>query len=460
MVAGRVIDTGPKWSKGGGNWIPVGAVLAISSGMLFNGYNSASGQAISAIVNCVLLIVLLVVAPLDACRMKRTVPVLVLIALASAWAVFASGFPVLGAGPGLPRPFTPDFLEIGVLSQIGGVAALYCGVMIAGRLRFRQRAIDWLIMVACLYLIFGLAIRAVGTDGLLSFWTVERDGRFQGTIGNVNVTAAVAGVIATLALSQLFLLLAQSSHHLLRRGLAIRAGLYCFGFLLALGTAFATASRFTNVLTMILLIVVGVLGGLRARHVLRPLLPILIPTGAVVLLLVARFTGLLVERLDTIWGGMGLRTMLWGHYHDVARLSPLYGYGWGSFPTINGHFPGTIQFAQAAWTVNSAHNILLQLWLNAGLPYLLLIVAAFLWGARQVGNGLAGKWTIDEIGLAAAIGLIIACSMIDILLDVPATITLALFIMGLLWGDAIVRSEVGIAAATGEPAQDERFVRR
>jgi hypothetical protein len=452
----------------GESWVPVTVALALSSGILFNGFNSAGGQAVSCIINCATLILLLLVRPLSLKRWKIALPVLSLIGLATVWAVFASGFPAIGPGALLPEPFAPDFLALGFLSQIGGIAALLCGVVIGGAHRSRATVVDALVILCCLYLIVGLIFRATGTEGVLSYWTVERDGRFQGTVGNVNVTAAVAGVVAILALSRLIAYLEDvGARQLIGAGL-IRAALYCFALLVAMGTAFATASRFTNVLTVGLLIGLVLLCRRRGKRSLRGSRPVLIATAFILLLLLAQFTGLLVERFDTLGAGARQRQAMLEHYFSIAMLSPLYGYGWGSFPSINAHFPGTLQFAQASWSVNSAHNILLQLWLNAGVPYLLLIVGSFALGVRQVVLALNRCWTTDDIGIGMAALLIVACAMIDIALDVPATTTLGLLFTGMLWGRALVRLEVdrrkigllkiGIARSRSKGAQDERFI--
>jgi hypothetical protein len=436
-VSGYLID-----EPDGERWIAVTVALALSSGILFNGFNSAAGQAVSCIVNCGTLILLLLVKPLDLRRWKMALPVLALIGMATIWTVFASGFPATGSGIFLPEPYAPDFFALGFLSQVGGVAALLCGVIIGGAPRSQRTLVDTLVLLCCLYLIIGLIFRAAGTEGLLSYWTVERDGRFQGTMGNVNVTAAVAGVVAILALSRLIATLEGLGTQQLVGAIAIRAGLYCFALLVAMGTAFATASRFTNVLTICIVIGILLLRLRKDKQLFQISRPVMIATVVVILFLVAQFTGLLVERFDTLGAGARERQMMWEHYFEVATLSPLYGYGWGSFPSINAHFPGTLQFAQASWSVNSAHNILLQLWLNGGVPYLLLILASFGWGVRQVALALNRHWATDDIGIGLAILLIVACSLIDIALDVPATITLGLLLMGALWGRALVRLEI------------------
>ena len=88
--------------------------------------------------------------------------------------------------------------------------------------------------------------------------------------------------------------------------------------------------------------------------------------------------------------------------------------------------------------VNSAHDLPLQLILSGGLPYAALLAAAAGIAAWRV---LRFVWrrpvAAQDAGMLCACALLLALSMIDIVLDVPTTIGVALFLAGALWGRAI-----------------------
>lgn len=432
-----------------GELVPAVA-LAISGGMLLDGFNSAMGQAICCIVNCTALILLLLERPPVLDRWREVLPVLGLLAAAALWVTLVS---TIYAPSDPAAPFVPDLFASQMLSFVAGVAALLCGWLLGMRWSRTRQVVDWLIALSCLYLLFGLLLRAIGTNGLLDYWSVVREDRFQGLIGNVNVTAAVAGVTAVLALSRVFTTAARRRGAGLARREIFVAALYCLAVFIALGAAIATASRFTNLLTFTM---VALLAGVNLMRNVRQLRLIGALLGAValaVVVLLTQFSDLLVERMTRLPDGLALRETMWSHYLAIAADAPVTGHGLGSFPTVNGFYLTTPRFAEAMWAVNSAHNGLLQIAINGGVPYLAFILAASLYVCGQILAGCRARWSGETAGIAIAIFLIVACGMIDITLDVPATVTLMLFLAGLLWGAALIPAEILVAGPRRAPLE-------
>lgn len=422
--------------------------LLISTGLLLRGFDSTVGQATSCILNASLLIALLVRAPPSAHFWRRAAPALLLVSAAILWAVVATLS---------PDGIFPDYAVGKLLSLFSGVAALLCGALLTRRRRRRRALLDWLLILNSLILAMGLVVRQVGTNGIFSYWEIERGERYLGLIGNANVTAAIAASFTILAFARLTWSETPFNWKLGKRA---GAAVYLAMFVMNLVVVIVAASRFTAVL------LAGVLSlyafdwmlRRRGRQAHRRLMTIAV--GALILLVVGQLSGQLRDRFGLVSAGGEDRVATWSHLADVAAASPLYGYGLGSFPSVNAHFLTTARYAEANWAVNSAHNLVLQLMLQAGAPYLLLILAAIGWGWHQVARALRRRWTREDVVIVAILGQILGCSMVDIVLDMPAPLTLTLFLLGLLWGQALDRSEISVPLAGLEPADHVPTVRR
>ena len=92
--------------------------------------------------------------------------------------------------------------------------------------------------------------------------------------------------------------------------------------------------------------------------------------------------------------------------------------------------------------VNAAHNVAIQLVLDAGLPFLLAIVAALAMIVRcVVGANAHRRMRIDDAGIVLAVLVLLIAAMVDIALDVAAMALLFWTLLGLLWGAALTRRE-------------------
>jgi O-antigen ligase len=161
------------------------------------------------------------------------------------------------------------------------------------------------------------------------------------------------------------------------------------------------------------------------------------------------------QRFSSIGASNDGRLSAWNHLLEVAMQRPFTGYGLGTFSSVHTHFLTTPRFAQADWAWNSPHNLFLQLMLQGGLPYLALLLAAVGEGSAQTIRSLRGRWTRDHVLIVVLLIVLVGCAMVDLVLDMPAPVTLAMFLAGSLWGQAINRPEIGVVAARDDPSRHE-----
>jgi hypothetical protein len=417
--------------------LPLLVAGVLASGLVFNGFNSAAGQAIGAILSCLMLAAVILDRAPDVRLWRAMLPVLVPALTGIAW--LALGAAGLHPWPTTQAvPLAPDLAGPELVGAAGALAALVAGGLLGADRRLVFRILVLVIALACCSFVAGLVIREAGGAGALGYWTAERRGRFAGTIGNVNTLAAVAGgvLLLSLALGAQSVLAAGGAWKGVARtpawlGFALAAAL-------ASGTMVLTAARFPLVMLVSVLLLGAGWVAIRSRRVPRGL-----PAFAAVALLLLALIGwansdLLTERLGSTGSDGLVRLQMWSHYWQLAWESPLYGYGAGSFPALNEARLDSPALARSLWIVNSPHNILLQLMLAGGLPYLLLIVAAagmLAWPVARLMVSPAAR--AEDAGLCGWVILVLGCAMVDLALDVPGMVTLTLFLAGLLWGRAL-----------------------
>jgi hypothetical protein len=424
--------------------VPLICALAMTAGLAFNGLNDAAGNMIAAMLGGGLLALLLLDARPGPTFWRQRRVVLLPASLAGLWlSVTAIGVELIPAP--LPLPLAPDFAYGALLAWLGGLAALISGSIIgADRIRM-HRTIRLIALCLCTTLFIGLAMWFAG-DSLdsLDYWTITRRGRFAGLVGNVNVTAALAGglVILALALATDNVRRGQGGAHLLMALGAI--GMAAIGMIAAL----LTAARFPIVIALFLLIALPFVIARKAKKVRRGVPWLGLFTALLLGVLLWFFSVPLLARFDTLGPEAQVRSMMWDHYLDLALQSPFQGYGPGSFPTLNAANLDNPLIAKSLWFVNSAHNLFLQLALSGGFPYLLLMLSAGLALFRPVVRLLSrGRFSVDAMGIFGLILQLWFCALVDITLDVPAVILLALFLTGLLWGRALKLRERSAASA-------------
>ncbi|CAN5198189.1 hypothetical protein BH10PSE13_BH10PSE13_04550 [soil metagenome] len=415
----------------------------LSAPALCRGFDSQAGMAISFLLNGALLTALTLVCPPTPLAARQIRPAVVLVACAIGWAMLATW---VGNGR------WTEFATPRLLSLCSGFAALLCGLLfgVANERRGITRLLDLILGFNCILLLLGLAFRYSDTaEGMLDYWTLSRLGRFTGTIGNSNVTAALSG---SLCLYAFWRFIATTNRRTAgrERGLdAIRAPLYGLAAFLTLGTIVATASRFSIVVLALLMAVIALGRRQRlARLLFRPSLPNLILTGVLAMLvafLIADYGDMLGARFGRLLPELDYRAELWRHYGQIAAESPWLGYGLGSFQSVNAHFLSSPRFAEKAFAINSPHDLPLQLLLVGGWPYLFLLVAAAICIVKSILRTMRNS---DHRIFGAMIAMLLATSLVDIVLDMPVTVSLAMALTGLLWGQSL---KIDVAGSRAQP---------
>jgi O-antigen ligase len=422
-----------------------GAMMALalvpSAGILLGGFNSMFGNGLVALAYGATLAILCLRAPPGLRFWRRGAQALGLALAAVVWAAMSLA---------LGTPVAPDLGLSGLVGCLGMIAALLCGALLGFR---RARLSDFSDAVV-LFGVLGLVVGCVllrGDDAPLVIWRGEFEGRFRGTLGNANASGAAYGAMAALALARALTTLAQGGRALPRR---LKAGGYALLTVLLLGGLVITASRSGMVLAVVALGLVGVTAIARKKGA-QPLL-LVVPVAVAAMAIGAGYGDLLYARFGHLPGEVAVREVIWRHNWAVARQALWLGYGVDAFPEINTRSLAGIRETQAIWMTNSPHNIVLRLVIDAGLPYLLLILASAIVIAAQVALAARRRGiALDEVALIAAIAVILGSAMVDIALEVPALAALMFSCAGLLWGRSIAGHHVRIAATHLHPDPTE-----
>lgn len=435
--------------------IPLLPAAVIGAGLIFHGFNTIAGKAVCCFLAALCLVALVLTRWPEKAFWWRLGPVLLLTGLALVWVILPGGQAIPVFHTLAPDLFWPAFLGI-----VAGFCALVSGCLLARDGDQTRKFIRIIVFVVGLTFLFGLVLRELGAGGVFDYWAVMRRGRFAGTLGNINVTAAVAGGVVLLVAgleADVLNRLKRASGRERQRRIFLTLGLMIMGAL-AFGTLLLTAARFP-VVVLGAIAIAGVAwtllrGRLRQRNAA---LSVFWGLMLAVVLVVAN-AHLLVERFTSLDSEMAVRLMMWRHYFGLAVDAPLFGYGPGAFSVLNLQRLDTPELALSLWSVNSPHNVLLQLALAGGVPYvLMLLAAAALVGRDVLPYLLSGRASYSDFGLAAFVVQILICSMVDIAMDVPAVTCMTLFLAGCLWGRSLCSRPLAIAAQLA-PVADHRPV--
>lgn len=432
--------------------LPLIAPVGLTVGMMFRGFDGAQGSAACAVIGGLMLIAILALHPPPLAFWRKLTPILTLVFAAALWLIVVqAGIPII---PFADRPvaFAPDLFAPELLGWLSGFEAFLIGALMAGNRADARRMMNMLLFANCAVLLLGLTVRSIGGQEALDYWSLSRQGRFAGTVGNANVTAVVAGAMALLATGRILRLAQDITQRTRDQRTIISLAAHGAAWLIAVVALIATASRAPIMATAVL---TGALtlrsAGMGRMHWRRWAL---FAVPAIVMIVLIGHAELLQQRLGSTSSEWDARVALWSQYGHVFAMSPFYGYGLGGFSSINLFTMPTVRFAEGAWIVNSPHSIILQLLLVGGVPYLLLIGALCWRVVRDVARDYAtAPWSTRRWSIAAAVLLMLACSMIDIVLDMTSTIALVLFLAGLLWGR-------GVMAPGAEAISPDRGARR
>ncbi|USI72457.1 O-antigen ligase family protein [Sphingomonas morindae] len=328
---------------------------------------------------------------------------------------------------------TPDLALPGFVRLAGGAAMLMAAGIVGHRRGLARRAVDWLVLLGILQMLIGLMARQIDPSSVFGYDKSITGLRFSGTMINANASGCVAAVTTVLAFGRVQALLRDGPARSLKAALA-RIGCV-LGVLLGLGVITISGSRAGLTLALVALAVMV----LRDTVVRRALgrgrgLAFLFGTAALAILLGSLLGATAIHRFVTLGDDSFDRIAIWRHYAALARAAPTFGYGLIGFEEMNRATLHSAAEAFSFWYINSAHNSLIEMVLEGGWPYAVLLSGTVLLMFVVALRGL--KRQDDPVVRAAFVGLAIigAASTVDITLDVPAIVTLGAVLLGLLWG--------------------------
>jgi len=354
------------------------------------------------------------------------VPVLGLVLAAIAWSSFAT---LWNLG------FWPDLATPRLLSLFSGFCVLAFAALFACAegTRGMQRLFDYLLVIECCCMLAGAVMRALAVSGGATYWTVEIQGRFIGMIGNPNVTAALAAVFGVYSLYRISRLFSEAKS----KSEGVIFALFAISCVINLAILAVTGSRLPYLLS-----IPALFYGLKAILKIKRA-KILYKMAVASIVVLAVFTifyingDVTAERMHAISADWAGRVDFWTQVAGIAERSLWLGYGLGGFSDIYMHFLANPHLAAITWPINSAHNIIMQIIMVGGIPYLFTILAASLLIIFKIMMGLKRNWNRLYGALIGMALIFLSYALIDIDLDMPVSVTLFLLLVGLLWGAAI-----------------------
>lgn len=378
----------------------------------------------------VAMAVLILLAP-PAAFWRAAAPVLIL-------ALATIGWVALHALPG--HAIAPDLVAPGVVHAIGLLALLLASAWIGYRRGLMRIAIGWIVLIGLIQIATGLILRGIDPGHV---WGVDKGilvDRFTGTSLNANATGCLFGVIALLGLGRWLTLMRESGED--RDSGVVARIAAMLGLTMGTGACFITGSRTALLLLVIGLSFVAGRDPLLRRRLLRPKgLALLAVVGFVLIMLALTIGDVTMDRMTMTSTDAVTRVEIWRHYAALAARSWLWGYGPLSFDEVNLMSLRTADQAHLLWYVHSAHDEVLSLLLEGGVPYLVLTMATMAAILLDIHRHRDAKRADPLLrAMMVATALVLACAMVDITLDVPAMAALTNVLIGLPWGRAMRRA--------------------
>lgn len=342
--------------------------------------------------------------------------------------------------PGLaPRRVRPDALVV-ELVKIAALSALtMLGAHIGRSPRGLRLAVTWLIYAGAAYLLFSLWLWRDNPTEVWGQLKGRHMGRFTATLLNANAAACVCAAVALLGLTQLYFRFGTPGRPRTVED-TVEAAVAGAAVLLGAFAIFLTASRAAGVTLGVFALIqaIATRQGRGAERVKRAF--------AVALLGVAVLVGALAlhgaATLERPFSNEDSHVRVAGYEvaWNLVKQQPAFGYGLGSYRLLNqSHIPRAD--ADYLWDLGAAHQPVLQAVLEGGAPFALALVGAIIWLAIATLRNVL-KPIQDQplaLGVALSATLIFAVAQIDIALNVPATASLAMLLLGLAWGWSLQR---------------------
>ena len=433
MEAGGVSGSGQRSAAA---LLPLWLFATIEPGLFLRGFDGPIGQATACLLTSLVLAGLLISMRPTALFWRGHASALALFGLALLWLVAVFGVRWMFVFANSELPLAPDLFLPKFLGTLAGFWALVIGLLCSRLSGSKVTTADWILLLLTLYAALGLIQWFLLSWGLSQDWSVVYQLRFAGLIGNSNVTACICGAACVLAWGNLW-------YGYGKPGLAasrfqvLAAVALTINFLALLVTA-SRVAFFATVMAM----AVQALRRRRERQTMTApmhwrLAPMIAVAGGVLLIIWTQAASGLMARLNVLDADSAQRWAIWRHFAENVPAALWTGYGSGSFASLNLYTMNGGLAHYRLWAVNSSHNLLIQLLLVGGIPYLVLMTA----GAAMIAADIFGSalWTgRDERFAALVLGafVILAGGVVDIALDLPAGVIVLALLAGLAWGQA------------------------
>ncbi|WP_165911528.1 O-antigen ligase family protein [Sphingomonas sp. PP-CC-3A-396] len=392
------------------------------------GANTTLFSAISAVADVMVAIIVVILLRPDPVLWRSLASVIVPIIAALLWA----SIPSFGHGP------TPISATVGLANLAGAFACLVAGFAIGARMGLTRRFIDVIVVLGLAYIILSLGLRQ---EDPLHVWGYDKglaQQRFTGTLLNPNAAACTFGVIAVLAVGRLQVAVRQSTGRGWPIPLLAMAMICVLTIALGLAACALTGSRaslVSSIVAVVALFAIPARRRLRSRGRVRRVI-----MAVAIALICAGFFAFLqapvAGRFETFSIDAADRWMALTHHLALANRAPWFGYGLGSFPTVNAaHLtPANVDIL---WNFGAVHNIVVQTAFEAGWPFPCLMAVAVIAGIRILVRARKLD-SADPLMLAQtfAVTLVFACACVDITLSIPALVALTAVLSGTVLGRA------------------------
>lgn len=196
-----------------------------------------------------------------------------------------------------------------------------------------------------------------------------------------------------------------------------------------------TASRMALLSTLIAVSALTLwvmLAGPKGRNSLAPGITLAITVAGI---LIVGGNDLLWSRLAQDDAMLDDRLLLFATHWEAFRISPLTGWGLGSFDVVNLHIMSS-ETAPSLWSIRAAHNVYIQWLEEAGLlgalPMFLLAAWLVLDAARRARQQGSGQSLL--IGLVCANLVVLVHGTMDFALQVPSISAFWALLLGLQFG--------------------------
>lgn len=344
---------------------------------------------------------------------------------------------------------TPDAGRVEIAKLLGLGALTFAASLVGVSARRSRRFVEILAAGGGLYVLFSLALYRIDPGTVFGVSKGAWNIRFSGALLNANaagcVFAMLCAVSAGLLRGEFNRILSMPRAYATTR--APRAAALAVLLVLLAGACALTQSRTTLVCLAGVLLMMAPWPAIGKGRKNRAawIAPVLVLTAALGL-------GVWLAGAGALDRGRYVELSAFGRiqaYENIwMRLTeaPMFGYGLGAFPPVAQVGLTPVQ-ATVLWNFRAAHNAPLQAALEGGTPFLILILAAiglWLWPTARPSPRSGQRSTLR--GVAGAVIVAFACSLVDIALNVPAVASLTFALVGVLTGAAIgARMETGSA---------------